>query len=236
MKRLAMLGIAVLMLAASGWAQGRLTRNPGSEDLDHSQKRAAATTRGPALNASLPSKPMKLIGSAASLEDIDTNPNDINADEKHLVMTSLSVDAPQNPARSYIYLCTSGAVFWQQVPSDSPLIFSSVLLVHFDTPLIDGGFSAAFDIPVRVREFETSTKKVNRTPIPSGCGAIDEAQLVLLFTTPAPDGLGMSEADALVLARQVLRGPVKLTVGANVRMRSVSDFDFFEPTLQVWSD
>jgi len=234
MQRLTSVVLASLILVGGGWAQGRL-RSSGTEHADDGNKPAATSgsLQGPALNASLSGRPMKLIASAASLEDIDVNPTDINAAEVHSVLTSVSVAVSPDPARSFIYLCTGATVFWQQVPSASPLFFRGILLVHFDTSFFPaaGGFSEVF-VFESVREFETSSRTVNHVPTPNGCGAIDEATMKVFLASR----FGLSDSDALSLARKIIRGPMQLTVGFVARLGSVSDFDFSSPGLQVWSD
>lgn len=234
MKRFAFTLLAVAVLTASAFGQGRLSKDGDPGNPDRPQRRAAAV-RGPSVNATVPGKPMRLVASALKTEDFEVNPDDINinADEKHRVFSTLTVNIPSDPSRTYLWVCASAVGFWQQVPSDSPLIYSPVLLVQFETPYVDGGVMyQAFDIPERRREFEPSTKMVNHTPYPLGCGTVDEPGMVLFFKTYE----GMSDADALAAARTVIRNPMKLTVGFNVRMQSVSSFGLSDPALQVWTD
>jgi hypothetical protein len=234
MKRVAMVFLAVVALAASAFAQGRLSKDGDPGNPDRPQRRAAAM-RGSAVNAMVPGKPMRLIASALSVEDFEVNPDEINinADEKHRVFSTLIVNVPADASRTYLFVCASATGFWQQVPSDSSLIFSPVLLVRFETPFVDGGVMyEGYDIPDRRREFEPSTKTVNHTPYPFGCGTIDEPSMVLYFTTYE----GMSNADALAAARTVIKSSMKLTVGFNIRMQSVGSFGLSDPGLAVWSD
>ena len=232
MNRLALTFLAVAVLGATAFAQGRLSKDgdPGNPDRP---ERPTAAVRGPNVNASLPSKPMRLITSGATIEDFVVGPDDINADEKHRTFSSLSLSIPADSSRTYVFVCAAAAGFWQQVPSTSPLMVSPVLLVRFDTPLVDGGsFYRVLDIPERRREFTASVAKGNHTPLPSGCGIVDEPSMVLVFSA----NFGMSDSDALAAARAVIRSPMKLTVGLNVRMTSVSTFGLQDPVLQVWSD
>lgn len=233
MKRLTLIMLAVVVLAASAFAQGRLSKDGDPGNSDRPQHRAVV--HGANVNASVPGKPMRLIASGATIEDFEVNSDDINidADQKYRAFSTLTLNIPADPSRTYLWVCAASAGFWQQVPSDSPLIISPVLLVRFETPLVDGGaFYQGFDIPERRREFESSTKTVNHTPLPFGCGIIDEPSMMLFFTS----NFGMSEADALAAARTVIRSPMKLTVGFNVRMESVGSFGLSDPALQVWSD
>lgn len=235
MKRLATTLLAVAVLSATALAQGRLSKD-GAPDRPDRPQRGSAAVRGPAVNAAVPNKPMRLITSGASFEDFEVNPDDIvlTADRKYRVYSNLTLDLPADPSRSYIFVCSGvGIGWWQQVPSSAPLGISPVLLVRFDTPLVDGGaIYQAFDIPERRFEFEPSTKTVNHSPIPSGCGMIDEPQMVLFLMSSSD----ISEADALALGRAIIRSAMKMTVGFNVRMRSVGGFGLSDPVLQVWSD
>ena len=235
MKRLALTILAVVVLGATALAQGRLSKDGDPGNLDHPQRPAIAT-HGPSVNAPVPSKPMRLIVSGATIEDFEVNPDDIDltADKKYRVYSTLTLNLPADPSRSYIFVCSGASIgWWQQVPSSAPLGISPVLLVRFDTPLVDGGaIYQAFDVPERRQEFVPSTAKVNHSPIPSGCGMIDEPQMVLFLMSNSD----MSEADALALGRTIIRSEMKMTVGFNVRMRSVSGFGLSDPVLQVWSD
>lgn len=235
MKRLALTIFAVALLGAAAFAQGRLSKDGDPGNPDRPQPRATASL-GQSVNSAVPSKPMRLIISGATIEDFEVKFDDIdvNVDKKYRVYSTLTLNLPADPSRSFMFVCSAAGIgFWQQVPSDSPLMISPVLLVRFDTPLVDGGaIYQAFDMPDRRREFEPSTQKVNHTPIPSGCGMIDEPQMVLFLV----NNYGMSQADALALGRAIIRSAMKMTIGFNVRMTSVSSFGLSDPVLQVWSD
>lgn len=218
--------LIVVAVCSAVWAQGRIQSNPLSSDEDIRQNAGAGVAR--TNPAAADAHALKLIGAAASSEDINIGPNDLNAIEVHNAVTTVSVDVPADPARTYLYLCTSSFAFWQQVPSASPLLFRGLISVRFDT--VGGTFFDVFSID-GIREFEVSSKKVNHMPVPAGCGAVDETQLTVFFQSG-----GLSEADALALSRRVLRGDSHLTVVFLARMRSVSDFEVTDPALQVWSD
>lgn len=233
MKRLALTIMAVAILGTTAFAQGRLSKDGDPGNADRPQH--STTVHGPNVNASVPSKPMRLIASGATIEDFEVNQDDIdiNASRKYRVYSTLSLNIPADSSRSYIFVCAAAAGWWRQVPSDSPLGISPVLLVRFDTPLIEGGSMAqSFDIPERRAEFEPSTKKVTHSPLPSGCGIIDEPSMVTFLM----NDFGMSQPDALALGRTIIRSGMKLTVGFNVRMQSVDTFGLSDPFLQVWSD
>ena len=231
MKRLILAFLMMLLLTGPVFAQGRLTKSPEQVNSDRSMS-ANRLVRGPAANAGVPGKAMRLIASAATIEDLYAAADDINVDKKYSAFSNLLISVAADPSRTYLHACASAAGFWQQVPSASPLIISPVLLIKFESAVADGGtFYQAFDIPERRREFDVSTRQVNHTPMPSGCGVIDEVQLSLMYEQG-----GMSSGEALALSRQVIRSPLNVTVGFNVRMQSVPDFGLSDPTLQVWSD
>lgn len=230
MKRVITVVVVVMLLVTVAAAQ-----RPVREDkINDDGPRAVAAIHAPALNASLPSKPMHLIGSVATDDAVEITPTDINADEIHAVSTNAKLYVPADPSRTYLYLCASSSGFWQQAPSASPLLFRGLMLVRFETsvgPL--NTFSQPFEIPSGTREFDVSTRTINHTAFVNGCATIDETQLALFYRA---DPFFLSEADALTTARQVIRSSTQLTVRFRVRMRSVSDFESDTPALQVWSD
>jgi hypothetical protein len=171
---------------------------------------------------------LKLVGTASSNEDVLISANDQNTDEIHTAGTSVAVDIPADPARTYWFVCTSAFVFWQQVPSASPLLFTGDVRVRLDT--VDGAFAAVFRFE-GIREFDVSNRRVQHTAIPGSCLAVDQTQLLALFVSQ-----GLPEADALAKAQEILRSPAHLSVTFFARMRSVAGVDFSRPTLQVWSD
>src|SRR5689334_840005 len=95
MKRSALMVLALVVLGTSALAQSRLSKNgdPGSPDRP---QRGSAIVRGPNLHAPVPTKPMRLIASGLTVEDFEVNPDDINinADEKHRVFSTLTLDIP----------------------------------------------------------------------------------------------------------------------------------------------
>jgi hypothetical protein len=224
-KTVALSVLMTLLLASAAWGQGRLQADGATDDERGGNPGVAIARSNP---AAADAHSLKLVGAASSNEDVEFFPNDLNTEEVHTALSSVSVDIPAAPARTYWFVCGGAFVFWQQAPSASPLRFVGDVRVRLDT--VDGTFNLLFRFEA-IREFDTSNRKVIHSPIPTNCSAIDQTQFTALFV-----GQGLSEADALAKAQEILRSPAHLTVTFFARMRSVSDVDFSGPVLQVWSD
>lgn len=224
-KNIALSILLILLLASAAWGQGKLRPDGAADDDQVGNPGVAIARSNPAAAGA---HALKLVGVASSNEDTPIFPNDLNTDEVHTAVTSVAVDMPADPARTYWFLCTSTFVFWQQVPSASPLRLGGDIRVRLDT--VGGAFAEFFRFE-GVAEFDTSNRRVNHTATPAGCSAIDQTQFVALFV-----GQGLSEADALAKAQEILRSAAHLTVTYFARIRSVSTVDFSGPALQVWSD
>ena len=217
--------LMTLLLASAAWGQGRLQVDGAAGDDPSGNPGVAIARSNPAAAGA---RALKLVGTASSNEDTPIFPNDLNTVERHTAVTSVAVDIPADPARTYWFVCANASVFWQQVPSASPLFFTGDLRVRLET--VDGVFAAFFRFE-GTAEFDTSNRKVNHSAAPAGCNGIDQTQFVALFVSQ-----GLSEADALAKAQEILRSPAHLTVAYFARIRSVSVVDFSRPALQVWSD
>ena len=217
--------LMTLLLASAAWGQGKLQPD-GAADNEHPGNPGVAIARSNP--AAADARPLKLIGAASSNEEFDIFPNDLNTNEVHTAASSVAVDIPAAPARTYWFLCTGAFAFWSQAPSASPLLFTGDIRVRLDT--VNGVFNDVFRFE-GIREFDTSNRQAAHSATPGGCGGIDQTQFVALFV-----GQGLPEADALVKAQEILRSPAHLTVTFFARMRSVGEVDFVGPNLQVWSD
>jgi len=225
-KAVALRILMTLVLASAAWGQGKLQADPDADSEPGGNPGVAIARSNPAAAGA---HPLKLVGTASSNEDVLLSPNDLNTNEIHTASTSVAVDIPADPARTYWFVCAGATfVFWQQTPSASPLLFASDVRVRLDT--VDGAFAEVFRFE-GIREFDTSSRQVNHTASPAGCTGLDQTQFVALFVSQ-----GLPEADALAKAQEILRSPAHLTVTFFARMRSVSGVDFSGPVLQVWSD
>jgi len=224
-KTVALSILMTLLLASAGWSQGKLQADPDADDESGGNPGVAIARSNPAAAGA---HALKLVGTASSNENVPIFPNDLNTEEVHTAFSNVSVDILADPARTYWFVCAGAFVFWQQVPSATPLVLASDVRVRFDT--VDGAFATVLRFE-GIREFDVSNRKVNHSPIPTGCSAIDQTQFTELFV-----GQGLPEADALAKAQEILRSPAHLTVTFFARMRSVSQVDFSNPVLQVWSD
>jgi hypothetical protein len=224
-KTVALSILMTLLLASAAWGQGKIQADPDSDADPGGNPGVAIARSNPAAAGA---HALKLVGAASSNDDVLISPNDLNTDERHIAGTSVAVDIPADPARTYWFVCTGAFVFWEQVPSASPLLLNGDVRVRLDT--VDGAFAEAFRFE-GIREFDTSTRHIQHTAIPARCSAIDQTQFVALFVSQ-----GLSEADALAKAQEILRSDAHLTVTFFARMRSVSGVDFSGPILQVWSD
>jgi hypothetical protein len=225
-KTVALSILMTLVLASAAWGQGKLQADPDADHEPGGNPGVAIARSNPAAEGA---HALKLIGAASSNEEFDILPNDLNTDEIHTASSSVAVDIPADPARTYWFLCAGASfVFWQQAPSASPMLFAGDVRVRLDT--VDGAFADVFRFE-GTREFDTSSRRVSHTATPAGCSGVDQTQFVALFVSQ-----GLPEADALAKAQEILRSSAHLTVTFFARMRSVGEVDFSGPVLQVWSD
>lgn len=215
----------ILLLASAAWGQGRLQADGAADDDLGGNAGVAIARSNPAAAGA---HALKLVGVASSNEDTPIHPNDLNSNEVHTAATSVAVDIPADPARTYWFFCASTFVFWQQVPSASPLLFTGDIRVRLETVDVVFNEVSRFE---GVAEFDTSNQKVNHSATPAGCGAVDQTQVTAVLVAR-----GVPEADALAQAQEILRSPAHLTVTYFARIRSVSTVDFSSPSLEVWSD
>jgi hypothetical protein len=134
-KTVALSILMILLLASAAWGQGRLQVDAAADDDPLGNSGVAIARSNPAAAGA---HPLKLVGTASSNEDTLIFPNDLDTDEFHTAVTSVAVDIPADPARTYWFVCANAFVFWQQVPSASPLLFSGDIRVRLET--VDGVF------------------------------------------------------------------------------------------------
>src|SRR5215471_977802 len=152
-KTVALRILMTLLLASAAWGQGKLQADGAADDEHPGNPGVAIARSNPAAAGA---HALKLVGVASSNEDTPIFPNDLNADERHTAVTSVAVDIPADPARTYWFVCASTFVFWQQAPSASPLLFNGDIRVRLDT--VDGVFNEFFRFE-GTREFDTSNRK-----------------------------------------------------------------------------
>jgi hypothetical protein len=224
---------AIGILAAFVWTfappKSRIGASPSARNLG-SEPALALAASPPSSGGAL-----SLVASEGAFLDtpLDLVPADITVAETLETPVAVTAQVPKDSNRTHLFMAVSGAHSWHQVPSSAPYRLTGSYRVYLSSSVLPppGKFSFGLGLDAQIDD-DVSTKGVTYFRDPAGALGLDPKILAPILSF----NFGLSQQDALQMARDLIRSDITITLTVRVRMRSVEVFSLENGFVQIWGD